>query len=332
MKKHILIDGGNILHRAFHVFIAPDLDKQLRSSSGHPTGLIYGPLKFLADWLPSIGCFDSLSMFMDGYPARRRTIDPNYKKRDEPRPSLVSAEQFEMDLPGGKRVTSAIDVLTHFMQLMGATIYSDQYEEADDLIASFIRANPDDIHIIISSDKDFFQLLVNPKVVVYRPGSSGSRILDAEASEKHWSTLQKGKHPAVPATGVRMFKTLCGDQSDTIPGIPRLRKKVAAVISESETLTLDELKNMDWPGFSDLERQRARGMFDRLKLNWELVGLKDDIILNPLRMGQDLEMANELAKTLDIMLDLSFLLPSSNKLIVADVPAQIFDNDWTATI
>ena len=49
------------------------------------------------------------------------------------------------------------------------TVLQNPNAEADDMIAVFVEAHPDDKHIIISSDSDFFQLLRFPNVMLYDP-------------------------------------------------------------------------------------------------------------------------------------------------------------------
>lgn len=310
MNKNILIDGGNIIHRAFHAFVNREDGRKFASDSGYPIGMIYGPLSMLADWLPKVSPnkFSSIGFFCDGHPTRRREMDPEYKRRD---PSgLSDMVKTPIELIDGYEASNEIDVLLHILRLLGVSVFFDKDEEADDLIASFVREHSDDVNVIVSSDKDFFQLLTNPRVAIYIPGI---RTIDAEASEEYWASLQKGKHPKVSAASVRMFKTLCGDPSDNIPGIPRLRKKVAATVSDSPTVTLDKLKNTDWPGFSDLERERAREMFDRLKLNWELVGLVDTLPLKKDCTEVNVQTAKEILRSLNVYVDVSHLIPAGTR-------------------
>ena len=332
MKRHILIDGNNLLHRAFHVFVAGDGAPRLSSDSGYPTGMIYGPLSMLADWMPTLGRFDAVHFFRDGVPSRRRAMDPEYKRREPDRVVLGDLPDRGTMLSDGFEAKSEVDVLLHVLQLLGVSMYADSGEEADDLIASFIKRHPDDVHVIISSDKDFFQLLSNPRVVIYRPGSNGPRLLDAEGAEKHWATLNGGKHPPIPSESVRMFKSLCGDPSDNVPGVPRLRKKVvdSAIVGRD---SVDKLAAAGWPGFSDTERSRAQEMIDRVRLNWRLVGLIDDLSVEPVRGAQpNPDAAAAVLRDLSVRLDMSFLTPGSMRMIVSDVPAKVLSDDWTASI
>jgi 5'-3' exonuclease len=336
MNRHILIDGNNLLHRAFHVFVVDEnglipRKPRFASDSGYPTGLIYGPLSMLADWMPALGRFNAVHFFNDGFPSRRRALDPSYKQKDPNRVSLRDVQNHVCTLADGFEAKGEMDVLMHVLQLLGVRVYWESDEEADDLIASFVKSHSDDVSVVVSSDKDFFQLLENPRVAVYRPGANGPRMLDAEGAEAHWATLNKGKHPPVPVQRTRMFKSLCGDASDGIIGVPRLRKRIA--VDASGHANIDELAAAQWPGFSDMERQHACELLDRIKLNWQLVGLFDDLDVKPLGDAEpDFDTAGRVLNDLGIRLDMSFLVPGQERMRIADVPAKIIGDDWTSDL
>ena len=334
MDKHILIDGNNLIHRVFHVFVAGDGNGSPRfsSDSGYPTGMIYGSLRMLADWFPTFERFGFVHFFNDGVPTRRRRLDPGYKVSESERPSPFSLVDKPITLADGFEAKNEIGVLFHVLQLLGVSIYMDPNEEADDLIASFVKSHPEDVHVIVSSDKDFFQLLKNPRVVVYRPGAKGPRLLDAEGAEKHWGTLNKGSHPEVPVECVRMFKSLCGDASDGISGVPFLRKKIAVGASKISDYDMNKLVALGWPGFSDLERKRAQELADRIRLNWDLIGFVDDLCLKPSRMEPDLDTASRVLRRLNINLDMSFIIPRKMRSVTSDVPVKVLDDDWVSSI
>ena len=283
-ERHILVDGNNLLQRAFYVLIEGRIKEGLPLKSGpngYSTGIIYGSLSFLNSWLYEMQPFASVSVFFDGKSTRRRNMDPTYKiKREENRSYdfRIDKKDSPIKLSDGYEAPSDLAVLVHIFKLLGCDIYHNPNEEADDLIATFCKQKAGAIRIIISDDKDFFQLLTDPRVIMYRPGSKGHKFCDAEASAEVWGNAQKGKHPKVPCSQVRMFKTFCGDSSDGITGIPFLRKKAAMTVCHLPTL--EDVYASGFTSFSTSERTKALELQDRLKLNWELVGLKDDLDLS----------------------------------------------------
>jgi hypothetical protein len=65
-----------------------------------------------------------------------------------------------------------------FKERSGLIALKRKYLEADDLIAGFVQKYPDDKHIIVSSDKDFIQLLSNGNVTLIDPHSDKPRSLE----------------------------------------------------------------------------------------------------------------------------------------------------------
>lgn len=288
-RRHVLVDGNNLVHRAYYAYVEARYSRGeplLSGPGGYPTGVIYGSLSMLSSWLYSIPDVTRISVFFDGYSRRRKELDPEYKSnRDEAAnrglklsdPSSTGV-RFDKVLRDGYEASCEVDVLARVLTLLGCDVYHHPDEEADDLIASFCRQNPETVRFIVSADKDFFQLLSDPRIVCYVPGVEGDRFFDAEKSERYWARLNKGKHPAVPPTHVRMFKALCGDASDAISGVERLRKKVA--VSLCHHTSVDDLYATGLPGFSPSEKEKALAARDKVRVNYELVGLHDSVDLS----------------------------------------------------
>ena len=283
-KRHVLVDGNNLIYRAYYVNVENRINSRLplmSSPDGYPTGVIYGSLDMLANWLYSIPDITKISVFFDGHSKRRKELDPTYKSNRTGGPGLklqtthTSQNQLERTLRDGYLATGEVDILAHLLGLLGCDVYHHPEEEADDLIASFCKLNPDSIRFIVSSDKDFFQLLSDPRIICYVPGLDGDRFFDTEKSTKYWTKFNKGNHPAVPPTHVRMFKALCGDTSDAVKGIERLRKKVAVPLCHHTSV--DELYATGLPGFSDSEKEKATIMLEKIRVNYELVGLNSSV-------------------------------------------------------
>ena len=331
-KRHVLVDGNNLLQRAYYVFIEgrmKDGRALLSGPKGYPTGIIYGFLSFLSSWLYEMQPVASIQIFFDGAPARRRAIDPTYKiKREESKHDLRLGSADTVKIPLKLRddfeAESDIAVLSHLLLLLGCDVYHNHKEEADDLIATFCKQKAGSVRIIISDDKDFFQLLADPRVVAYRPGSKEHKWVDAAASAEVWGRLLKGKHPKVPCDQVRMFKTLCGDSSDSIVGVPLLRKRIAMTVCHLPTP--EDVFASGMPGFSASERNKTLEAQEKVRLNWQLVGLIDDLDLSESlhTATPNYQLAVDICREdlLMIGLDLGPFRPAETKSSGGDVPLE----------
>ena len=286
-KRHVLVDGNNLIYRAYYAHVESRINSGkplLSGPGGYPTGVIYGSLSMLSSWLYSISDITKISVFFDGYPKRRKILYPEYKSnRDSTSRSglRLTSKSSTIDLNkkllDGYEASGEVDILSHIFSLLGCDVYHHPEEEADDLIASFCKSNQECIRFIISSDKDFFQLLTDNRIICYIPGVDGG-FYDAEKSTQRWAKMNKGKHPAIPPSSVRMFKALCGDSSDGIFGIDRLRKKVAATLCQHTSV--DDLLKGNLNVMSGSERKNLLSSVDKVRLNYELVGLYDSIDLS----------------------------------------------------
>jgi DNA polymerase-1 len=298
--RHVLVDGNNLLRRAYYVFVE-DRKKQgeqpIMSKSGAPLGLFYGVLNLLNGWLYDLTDPTRISVFFDGIPKHRLAIDPKYKERDDRSPLDFgsSVKVRGVDYP------NQYELLTTVLRGLGCDLYWHADEEADDLIASFVKAHLGEVNIILSSDKDFFQL-VGDRVVIYRPGIPPPRLFDAERVGDYYE--KKWKFRLRPDQ-IRMFKTLTGDPSDNICGVPRIRKKVASTLCDAPNI--EAVLLMEMQALSTTERSNLLAMRERLELNWQLVGLRDNIDLEPCLSPADpdfsgiRELCNELNMNLDLL-------------------------------
>lgn len=283
-KRYLLVDGNNLVHRAYYAHVESKLSRGepiLCTSDGFPTGVLYGSLSMLESWIRELGDLEVVAFF-DGVPKRRKEIDPGYKagrQADAGRGLRMSGEtgaKVDRVLADGARVPGEVEALAHILPLLGCAVYHHPEEEADDLIASFCAQNPGAVRIIASSDKDFFQLLEDPRVACYVPGGTGNRLYDAERATQYWADLKSVK-VAVRPSQVRMFKALCGDSSDSIPGVERLRKKAAITVCDLRTV--EEVLATGLPAFSASEREKVIASADRVRMNLDLVTLRDRLDL-----------------------------------------------------
>lgn len=320
--RHILIDGNNILRRVYYAFVeareknkeSPFLDR-----NGIRIGIIYGMFSYLPPLLYDLASPTKISFFLDGKPKRRLEMDSSYK--DDDRKSLDLGEPIKFE--DGTEFPNQVEFISYIFRCLGCDVYYHPDEEADDLIASFVTSNPGAVHIIVSSDKDFFQL-VKDRVVVYRPGVPPPRLYDAERIEEYY---QKKHGICLKPSQVRMFKALTGDPSDNIIGVPRIRKKVAFPLCDLSSI--DEIIASGTKMLSAIERKNLIELKDRLILNYELVGLKHDIDLKECIIPAEInfEKASSLCEYLRVPLDTTpFRIGKSAFKYVSSNP------DWLADI
>jgi 5'-3' exonuclease len=96
----------------------------------------------------------------------RKDFYPGYKANRK----VAFAQQTPKEQEDHHILVDAFDDFVEYLdQKTNITVLQNPRAEADDMIAIFIDAHPDDKHVLISSDSDFFQLLRYPNLVIYDP-------------------------------------------------------------------------------------------------------------------------------------------------------------------
>ena len=205
MKKVMIIDGLNMFLRSY--IIIPSMDKR-----GNPNGGTWGFMKSLQKLCKMFNpneivvCWDGV-----GGSEKKRTINKNYKQGRKPlrlnrRMIKLSIKQQEKN-----KAFQQIRLMDYLNEMPVIQTMID-YVEADDIIAFVAQheryANWE--KVIVSSDKDFFQLLEGD-CALYRP------IQKTLLRQK--DILKKdGIHPRNYA----LARAMDGDKSDNLPGVPRV--------------------------------------------------------------------------------------------------------------
>ena len=108
------------------------------------------------------------------------------------------------------------------------TVMQHSQLEADDLIAGWVQAHPNDNHIIISTDGDFAQLIA-PNVKQYNGVSNTTITHEGYFTDKGTSVLDKKTKEPKPAPNPAFMlfeKCMRGDTSDNVfSAYPGVRKK-----------------------------------------------------------------------------------------------------------
>lgn len=291
-NTNILVDGHNILYRSHFGYVERDAPLNIRSRKFNPSWsieLVYGVLTLTSSFLSEIDGAHNLYIFYDGKPKRRIEKSPDYKSTRESK-KVDSGLDIDVDGITGR---GEVEFLSSFFRRAGATVFRDMEEETDDLIATFISKHPNDVNIIISDDRDFFQL-VGGKTVQYRPCTRS--FYDEDRIPSYMEEKYKVR---VGASGIRMFKTLTGDSSDNIIGIPRIRKKL---VERFCGMNIEEFLKADHSMFSKSEQQKIKEGADRLRTNWDLVSFYDDLDLESAKRPSctDFNLCEKALETMNI--------------------------------
>lgn len=204
MSKWLLVDGFNLAYRCFHAM--PELTR----ADGFPTGALHGWVKSLWKLMDQEQPDSTLVFFDLGESADRVALLAEYKAQRKPMPDAL------------RQQIDPIKVLTRAMGLAGI---EQQGVESDDLLAAEAvrRAAAGDDVVIVSSDKDFAQVVGERIKIMLPPPSAnpklGWRLLDAAGVVEKFG---------VPPAQIAEYLALVGDTSDNIPGIDGVGPKTAA--------------------------------------------------------------------------------------------------------
>jgi DNA polymerase-1 len=196
-KRVLLVDGNNILHQSFHKF------EKLKSTDGKPSGAIFGFFKSLHMYLDRFQPDDVYITFDNGHSPLRDKLLPDYKGHRKnisyDRESLFAQKAVIMKILRMLRIKYLFDK-------NNSTGF-----EGDDLLAYlyFKKVNKECLVTIVSSDKDFNQLLTTDRVKIFNP----------RKEEYVRQTNCESLFGYTPYETVD-FLSLVGDSSDDIPGFP----------------------------------------------------------------------------------------------------------------
>jgi 5'-3' exonuclease len=167
---------------------------------------------------------DHVVFCLEGRSWRKDYYEPYKKNRAVARAALTECEQEEDRL-----FWEAFDNLKTFLaEKTNCTVLQHPELEADDLIAGFIQSHPNDDHVIISSDTDFYQLLA-PNVKQYNGVADELHTLEGILDKKGKLVIdKKTKEPkCIPDPQWILFeKCMRGDPTDNIfSAFPGVRTK-----------------------------------------------------------------------------------------------------------
>ena len=219
MDKVLVIDGNNTIHRSFHIAkiktgSPSELKERLITMFMRSIKLLvkkYDPDKVVIAW--------DKRQNVEGAKALRKTINTQYKQG---RPTDNSLDVLYSSLVDIEIMLEHLDIINMFPIIL----------EADDIMAHFSLNRPDDEVIIVSGDNDLLQLAGVNDTIIYNP----LKKIDYDRS----TFIEK--YDFAPEEFV-FYKSLVGDNSDNIAGIPGVGEKTALkYIRGEKVLTEDQKK------------------------------------------------------------------------------------------
>ncbi|MYC37336.1 MAG: DNA polymerase I [Chloroflexi bacterium] len=203
----MIMDGHAMVHRSFR---AISQQRNLTSSAtGEDTTGVYGFanvfLRALQEWNPAYCAI----AFDTSAPTFRHQQFEEYKAQRPPSPPELRPQ---------------FDRVKQLMAAFGVPVFELDGWEADDVIGTLTR-QAEEVgvdSVVLTGDRDTFQL-ISPRVRVDLASSiQDRRVYDEAELGERYSGLTAAQQPD--------FKSLVGDSSDNIPGVPKVGEKRAAAL------------------------------------------------------------------------------------------------------
>lgn len=239
----MIVDGSNLAHRAFQKF------ENLKSRNGEKTGLIYGFLRSLQAYIVR---FQPTYVIV--------TFDTKESKSSNFRNNLLGGyknhrKNISIDYESFSKQMRVVKKMMKYLNIPYVWDYVGLGHESDDYIGHYSRAHMGKV-VIISSDKDFCQLIDNT-TKVFNPFKESIINL-------HNCREVMGYSPEECVD----YLCLLGDKSDDIPGYygmgPVKIRKFLDEFGSIERFLSDpgnSFKGIDYDGLQDLY-QRNKTLID----------------------------------------------------------------------
>jgi DNA polymerase I len=206
MSKLVLIDGNNIIHRAYYA-----LPSNLTTRSGEPINAIYGFVSMLLRIITDLKPTHIAIAFDREEPTFRKKKFNDYQIQRKP-----SDEELKSQFKKARDVAHAFNI----------PVFESAGFEADDLIGTITLKLERDVNevVIVTGDKDMLQL-VTKKTKAYFPvkGLNTAELLGEKQVEEKLN---------VKPSQIVDYKGLVGDPSDNYPGVAGIGPKTAVNLLE----------------------------------------------------------------------------------------------------
>ena len=272
--KLMVIDGNSVINRAFFGV------RLLSNRGGLYTNAVYGfltiVLKLLDEQRP-----DALCVCFDTHaPTFRHEAFEGYKASRKGMP-----DELAMQVP----------VLKEVLDAMNVPRYELEGYEADDLIGTISRVCEKSGWQcdVVTGDRDSFQLISDSTTVLLASTSRGQTETKVYTPERLMDEYGLTPHQMID------LKSLMGDKSDEIPGVPGVGEKTGLQLMQ-EFSSLEKLyDNLDSAGIRDSLRKKLEENKKLALLSYDLAKIDRDVPIefspeNALRRPEDGDKLYEL--------------------------------------
>ena len=276
-KVVLIVDALNLFTRHFIAHPAIGANGE---HVGGIVGFLYAIVNFSEKYKPD----NVVVVWEGGGSTKKRSIYPEYKMHR--RPAKLN-RAYDKDMPDTvQNRNHQISVLVEVMNNLPILQMYVPDCEADDIIGYLCKYKlKDDKKVIVSSDKDFYQLL-NLNTIIYSP-TWKKLVTQKEVSEK-FSILPEN---------FCLAKSICGDASDNIHGVPRagfksLSKRFPQLKMKND-VTIDEMIETSRLAISEGSKiklfQNILDSEDIIRRNWKLIHLDtNNLSANQINQAIDL--------------------------------------------
>ena len=220
----IIIDALNLFTR--HFIAHPALGK-----NGQHVGGIVGFLYAISSFSEQYGPSKVIVVWEGGGSKRKRDIYKDYKQKR--RPAKLNRQYKEIPDSIENRNYQVAFLVNILSLLPICQIYGDECE-ADDAIGYICKYRlKDKRKLIISSDKDFYQLL-DKKTIIYSP--TWKKLVTSKEVKSKFK---------ISPENFCLVKAICGDKSDNIPGVKgagfKTVSKRFSFLQNDESYTINDI-------------------------------------------------------------------------------------------
>lgn len=260
MSKTLLIDGTNNFIRNYAV--VPTLDLE-----GRPNGGVFGFLRSISYFI-HLTDPDKVVIIWDGPGGsrKRKTINENYKEGRKPQ-RLNRNFDFELENQAQNKIRQRIR-LAEYLKDLPITEITIPDIEADDVVGYLVQYLSEDEIVIVSNDKDFYQLL-------------GGRVKMFSPTKKEFVTrdVVHEKFGVYPEN-FAIARAIVGDPSDNLAGIKGVGFK--KLIKHLPFMTEDKKVDLDYVfEFCEQDEKIGKKYLEGREVilsNWKIMQLSSPII------------------------------------------------------